>query len=106
MIVFKLSWAPWILIAAGILVAMNDPAGLVLTVAGIVWLVLRVRHQKGTTGNGISSGAAQGTKTNTVKPQRTNPSKTTGMHYCPHCGKPIESDFTFCSNCGGKLHIK
>jgi len=102
MLVFKLSWAPWILIVAGILVAMDDPTGLILTVAGLFWLVLKAKKKKGVTQSGV---APDSTKTDTTKTQQTNTSKAV-MNYCPHCGKPIESDFAFCSNCGSKLNIK
>ena len=104
MFVFKLSWAPWILIVAGILVAMDDPTGLVLTVAGIIWLVLKARKKKGATKSSVSPSFTKAKKSNATKMQQTNTSKAV-MNYCPHCGKPVQSDFAFCTDCGSKLNI-
>lgn len=116
MIVFKLSWAPWILIIAGILVGVEDPSAFILTVAGVIWLVLRARKKM----NFTSTTTAHKTKANPITLKIDIPkvdsspatseaqqnSKPAAVNYCTKCGTPAESGFAFCTNCGSKLNNK
>ena len=121
MLVFKLSWLPFILILAGILLAAEgQPAALILCVIGGVWLYFRFKNKK--TGNASSKPNTPNTPYNTNAsnapysttnvPQSnhivSNPAPTvdankTAAKFCSNCGAKATPGSVFCSNCGNKL---
>lgn len=92
MIVFKLSWLPWILIIAGVaLLADGEAPGVVLLIIGVVWLFLKLRSKSK---NSVSSkGQSTPPKASSVKP----------VTKCSRCGKENRPGSIFCENCGSKL---
>lgn len=127
MIVFKLSWLPYMLIIGGIGIAMDgQPAALILTVIGGVWLYFKYKNNNsGTTSqSGSASSASKPAATNnkvssapkavsaapkaveTVqsapKAQPVEQVKPVGK-FCRHCGSKVEPDDIYCVECGEKL---
>ena len=109
MIIFKLSWLPYILILAGILVAAGgDPAALILVVIGVIWLFFRFKKRREEKASN-TPGAPYAT---TNVPQAThavsNPAPTVDAskstaNFCSNCGAKAAPGSVFCSNCGNKL---
>lgn len=127
MIVFKLSWLPYMLIIAGIaVVAEGQPAGLIFIAIGGIWLYFKYKNKKsGTTSqSGTASSTSKPAATNNTvnsapkavpsapkavetvqsapKAQSVEPAKPVGK-FCRHCGAKVEPDDVYCIECGEKL---
>ena len=121
MIIFKLSWLPYILILAGILLAAEgQPAALILCVIGGVWLYFKFKNKKAenssnkpnTPNASYNTNASNAPYPTTNAPQPTqivsNPTPTvdankTAAKFCSKCGAKATPGSVFCSNCGNKL---
>ena len=120
MIVFKLSWLPYMLIIAGIAaIAGGEPAGLVFIVIGGVWLYFKYKNKNsGTTSqSGTASSVSKPAATNNTvnsapkavetvqsapKTKPVEQTKPVGK-FCRHCGAKVEPDDIYCVECGEKL---
>lgn len=95
MIVFKLSWLPWILIIGGIgLLSDGEAAGVALLLIGAVWLVLRYRSKKSG-----DSEPKQLQKKNPINAEGSAVSPGT----CPACGAAVSENSLYCASCGKRL---
>lgn len=109
MIIFKLSWLPYILILAGILVAIDgDPAALILVVIGVIWLFFRFKKKREEKASNTSSAPYSTTNTPQSNHIVSNPAPTveenkTAAKFCSKCGAKATPGSVFCSNCGNKL---
>lgn len=101
MIVFKLSWLPWMLVIAGIsLLADEQGEGGILVLIGAFWLFVRLLSKSGKNvgGSGAPSSAAQ---VSDSVPTNTTMGKPAAK--CPLCGKENRQGALFCEDCGSKL---
>ena len=128
MVVFPLKWLPFILIIGGIGIAIEgEPAALILSVIGGVWLYLkyadnntRKKLRSGITNTiNKASGATQkainvvndsvSSRVKTVKASADAHKKTTvdenppAKNYCSHCGAKVVENDLYCSECGHRL---
>ena len=120
MIVFKLSWLPYMMIIAGIaVISEGEPTGLICIGIGGVGLYFKYKNKNsGTTSqSGTASSASKpavSSKTVNSAPKavtavqsapKTQPveqAKPAGK-FCRHCGAKVEPDDIYCVECGEKL---
>ena len=115
MILFKLSWLPYSLILAGILVAIDgDPAALILVVIGVIWLFFRFkkkREEKASNNPNASNtssapyAAPNAPHTTQIVSDSVSPADANkpAAKFCSNCGAKVTPGSVFCSNCGNKL---
>lgn len=127
MIVFKLSWLPYMFIIAGIaLAAEGQPAALILVVIGAVWLYFKFKNKReanasnkpynpntsyntNPSNNTNTSGAPYSTtnapQSNHIvsSPAPTVDASQSAAKFCSNCGAKAVPGSVFCSNCGNKL---
>lgn len=109
MILFKLSWLPYILILAGILVAIDgDPAALILVVIGVIWLFFRFkkkREEKSSNTSSVPYAAPNAPQSTHIVSEPTSPvdANKPAAKFCSNCGAKATPGSVFCSNCGNKL---
>lgn len=109
MILFKLSWLPYILILAGILVAIDgDPAALILVVIGVIWLFFRFkkkREEKSSNTSSVPYAAPNAPHATHIVSESASPvdANKPAAKFCSNCGAKATPGSVFCSNCGNKL---
>ena len=109
MIIFKLSWLPYILILAGILIAIDgDPAALILVAIGVIWLFFRFKKKREEKASNMSSAPYPTTNAPQSTHVVSNPAPTVDANkstakFCSKCGAKATPGSVFCSNCGNKL---
>ena len=121
MILFKLSWLPYILILAGILVAIDgDPAALILVVIGVIWLFFRFKKKREEKASNNPNTSSTSYNANTSSTPYAAPNAPHATHivsesaspvdasnpaakFCSNCGAKATPGSVFCSNCGNKL---
>lgn len=130
MFVFKLSWLPYILIIAGIWLAVEgQPAALILTAGGGAWLYFNYKSKQTSAPSNPPSGAPTATPTATAGTAASTPDpsipvspiavpvteypspeekpsapKASTMQFCGQCGAKIIPGSAFCGQCGAKLN--
>ena len=112
MLVFKLSWLPYMFIIAGIaLAAEGQPSALILCVIGGGWLYLKFKNKKAenNTNNANPSGAPYiTTNVPQAAPVASKSAPLTDANngvvkFCSNCGTKINPGSVFCNHCGKKL---
>ena len=99
MLIFKLSWVPYILIIAGIAVAADgDASALILTAIGIIWLIIKYYNKSK---NSSNSNTQNETSFSTNSAPATN--QSANVKYCRNCGAKLEDGDVFCVECGSKI---
>lgn len=109
MVVFPIKWLPWLFLIAGVYSLFSGEdveLGLILTVVGAAWLILRGQKKDNRSGGGSSQPSQVASP-----PRETNISTTTDVQkgqravFCPVCGTRAEDGAVFCANCGTKLNL-
>lgn len=103
--IIKLSWLPWLVIAAGVLVLLDDGnwQGIPMIAVGVVWLILRSRKKNtDSTQTGNTSTAENTTASESCPPQLPSEQSPAAV-YCSSCGSVNAADAQFCAFCGNKL---
>ena len=115
---FKLSWLPYILILAGILVAVDgDPSALILSLIGGVWLFIKYSKKPGSSrSHTASTGTGAAPKQVSTPRPPVSPAKPAAgsekpaaepdkpaAKFCRHCGAKVEPGDVYCIECGEKL---
>lgn len=126
MIFFKLSWLPYILIIGGIFgAAEGEPAALIMTAIGGIWLYFKYSNKKKSSNQSGTSGQTYTPNPGAVPqqkvidaaavkpvpqppvvkpaPQPTPGLVSTGRKFCCYCGAKVELDDVYCVECGEKL---
>lgn len=127
MFVFKLSWFPYMLILAGIVLAADgQPAALTMTAGGIAWLYFSYKSKQSNTPTSSSAGApvappvgaptATPGAAPTVTPNETVSSPDPGVPVSPIAvpvtaypapeetpAPPKANTVQFCGSCGAKV---
>lgn len=126
MLVFKLSWLPYMLIFAGILITIDgDPAALILVVIGAAWLFFKFKNKRAeNAANNPNPVNAPYSAPNTPhsppnmpysapnvpytppivsQPDAPADANKTAAKFCSNCGTKVTPGSVFCSNCGNKL---
>lgn len=126
MIIFKLSWLPYILIIGGIFGAVEgEPAALIMTAIGGIWLYFKYSNKKKSSNQSGTSGQTYTPNPGAVPqqkvidaaavkpvpqppavkpaPQPTPGPVSTGRRFCCYCGAKVEPDDVYCVECGEKL---
>ena len=112
MLVFKLSWLPYMFIIAGIaLAAEGQPSALILCVIGGVWLYIKFKNKKteNASNNANPSGESHATThiphAANIVPESASPAgeNNATAKFCSNCGTKINPGSVFCNHCGKKL---
>ena len=112
MLVFKLSWLPYMFIIAGIaLAAEGQPSALILCVIGGVWLYFKFKNKKAeNASNNANPFGAPYITTNVPQaaPVASKSDPPTDANngvakFCSNCGTKMNPGSVFCNHCGKKL---
>lgn len=114
MIVFKLSWLPWILVFGGLCgAAEGTPEAIIMSVIGGLWLYFKYKNNNSSTASSASKPAVSSKTGNSApkdvtavqsapKTQPVEQAEPAGK-FCRHCGAKVEPDDIYCVECGEKL---
>lgn len=105
MLVFKVSWLPYMCVIFGVLGLIFGEDPLIFTlflIGGIIWVV-RVRNKKKAQS---ASNESAPSSTSPVRNASAGSSNTSAHSatFCPQCGNPAAAGNSFCNKCGARLN--
>lgn len=119
MLVFKVSWIPWLLLIGAFGLIFSDNAndvgwGIIIMIVSIIWLIARYSKKNSYSSKSTASSSRAAVQPEHVETPRVStppvsttpvsaPKSANGSLQCPNC-KNVEGEGNyFCSKCGTKI---